>query len=347
MAKEHVYPWEGSCRLLVDSGAGILLVRGWSNDEVKIIDNSGSAEVSHSGSKVYLEGSSIDVSVYLPMTSDILVDGTALDVDLGGLDGRGQLDLTTGSVRIENWRGDLEIDTTTGNITINDLKGNCEIDSGDGGVSLSGCQGTVNIDTGNGSVELNDCQGTLTVDTGGGSVRLWSFKGPVTIDTGGGDVKLVDVSSRNVVVDTGGGGISANLPGGNPGRWTLDTGRGNIDLAIPVDSSLRLELRSQGSIHAEELPLTEVQRRGEGLSGQLGDGRGRLDVNSHSGIITAKAAPAAGFNQETDNQGADEESLRILAMLEQGTITIDEAEKLLDALRGIREEEVGEEDSHE
>lgn len=341
MDSEHVFTCAGRPQLKVDVRNGYLFVRGWDGAEVRI-SGAENTKLRQRGDKVIVEGGApCNLKVYLPRASDVYIDGTDLDIDMGGLNGEGIIDVTGGRIKVEDWQGELEVDATTCNIQCFQCLGDVNVDTSAGSVAFTSCQGNLWADTGAGAVKAENCIGSLEADTSGGDVILHQFRGPVHIDTGRGNVELKGILGRNVYVDCGAGNIEAVLPSVNLGRWQISSGTGDISLAAPEDVSARFEFKGP-HLDLSQLGLTQgAQDRGQ-VSGILNSGQGQVTVTSSRGSIFARQiATAILFNAvpEVENE-IDEESLKILTMLEKGAITTAEAEQLLDALRG-------EEDCHE
>lgn len=342
MNSEHVFTCTGRPQLKVDVRSGYLFIRGWDGAEVRISADE-KTHIRQRGDKIIVDGGvPCTLKVYLPRASDVYVDGTDLDIDMGGLNGEGIIDVTGGKIMVEDWQGELEIDTSTCSIQCFQCQGDVNVDTSRGDVAFTSCQGNLWADTSSGSVKAENCTGSLEADTSGGDVILHQFRGPVHIDTGSGNVQLKGVSGRNVYVDCGVGSIEAGLPSVNPGRWRLSTGAGNISLAVPENISASFEIKGPHLDLSQLALIQSAQDRGQ-VMGMLNSGQGQVTVTSSRGRIFARQVPTAIlFNAEVEEENAiDEESLKILTMLEKGAITTAEAERLLDALRGEEDEDVG------
>lgn len=320
-------------RVEIDAGSGRLFLRGWDNGDVKVESASDKApSIDNTTDKVVIEaGSCCDLTVYVPRQADVIIDGGDLTVDIGGVTGLGIVDVSGGQVTVSDWQGDLQVDTGNGNVRLDQVRGNSEVDTSGGSVEAASCQGSLTADTGSGSVSVSDSRLSLSADTGSGSVTLSRVQGPITVDTGSGSVELRAVSSHNVLVDTGRGEIRAELPGGNPGRWRLDSG-GDISLQVPSNISARFRFVGR-DLDVGTLDLQEMVTGRRELGGTLNQGQGRVHVEA-GGHIRATCTGAAVTLDSRQRTETEDETLKILAMVEEGTITIEEAEKLLDALRG-------------
>jgi len=337
LTAEHVFVCHGRPRLSADVTEGSVFIRGWDGESVRVEDCSG-AEVQQRGNRISLDGSRrCTCKIYLPRNSDVSIDGTNLEIDMAGIRGQGKIDFTNGTVSVENWQGDIEVDCSGGDTHLRQCQGNIQVDSSSGNVDILSSEGNIVIDTGSGSVKIQDSSGSFSGDTGGGCVEIVRFHGPVHIDTGNGNVSLRDVFGRNVNVDCGSGAITATLPGPVPGRWELVTRSGAIDLQVPENISARFEFRGR-QLDVDDIGLESLEQEEKRIKGRLGRGEGNIIAASSTGRISA-CRGAAAVTAEAHWQVQDEESLKILRMLEQGAISIDEADKLLAALNGEDQDE--------
>lgn len=112
-------------------------------------------------------------------------EGLHLDVDDG-----------SGSIEIENVRGDISLEDGSGSLTMKDIGGEVEIEDGSGSIAVSGVGGDLSINDGSGSITVRGVAGSVTVDDGSGSI----------------DVS--DVEEDLIIVDDGSGGLDFSNIGG-------------------------------------------------------------------------------------------------------------------------------------
>ncbi len=319
-------------RVKVDVNTGKVFVRSWEGDDVKISAEGAEPDVNSSGDRIVIRTEQhCQLSLYLPRNCDLTVDGGNMEIDAAGISGTCNIDICDGSVSLCQWQGNVNIDTAHGNVRLEQVEGNLEVDTSGGSVEATACQGSLSADTGAGAVTVTDCRLSLSLDTGSGDVSVSRQQGAVAIDCASGAVEILSVSSHNLLAESGTGDITAQLPGGNLGRWRLRSGN-DIKLAVPANISARFTL-SAGHIDADSLELDNLHQKGNRVSGTLSDGNGRVDVRARGGIFAQQAGPDVTIDiaQPTETE---EETIKILTMVEQGTISIEEAEKLIDALTG-------------
>lgn len=199
---------------------------------------------------------------------------------------------------------DVALYLATGETEVGAVEGDLLIDTGSGAVNARGGSGSLNVDTGSGAVVVEDFQGDLLVDTGSGRVRLSSVRGgEVTVDTGSGEVRGEGIGASYLKVDTGSGQIL--LAGVSAPEVFLDTGSGRVDVELLEDvdelvvdtGSGGVTIRAPSNLGAEievdtgsggidvDLPLEVREVKRNYLRGTLGDGRGRITVDTGSGGV--------------------------------------------------------------
>jgi lia operon protein LiaG len=190
-----------------------------------------------------------DVSV-TEVSADLLVDASAADVTATRTRGSLRVDTGSGSVRVSDAEGDLDVDTGSGDVELARVKG-----------------GMLKIDTGSGSVTSEGVEATrLEVDVGSGSIRLRGVRAfDQRLDSGSGEVDVALVGDvRSMVIDTGSGGVTLRVPPSLGAELEIDTGSGGIDA---------------------DMPITVHRQSRDHLSGRLGDGQGRIRIDTGSGGV--------------------------------------------------------------
>lgn len=209
-----------------------------------------------------------DLVIEVPPGSGFALYLAAGDVEARGVDGRLRIDTGSGTVEAIDISGSLSIDTGSGGIFVRDVEGNLDVDTGSGRVDVAGVSGEVlNVDTGSGRVTGADISVVeLIVDTGSGAIELSAVSASdVSLDTGSGAVELrllTDIESLDI--DTGSGSVTVHAPSDLGARVEIETGSGGIDVDFPVE-------------------VRTIRR--DSLIGTIGDGRGRIVIDTGSGSI--------------------------------------------------------------
>src|SRR6266540_3485453 len=121
-----------------------------------------------------------------------------------------------------------------------------ELHLGVGKAFVSNVDGVIRVDVASADVAADRTRGTLKIATGSGNVDLRDAAGDVALETGSGDVTLKVPPSMSAQVD-------------------LDTGSDDIDLG-----GLTIQVRRLEQDH---------------ITGTIGDGKGRLSIETGSGNV--------------------------------------------------------------
>ena len=214
-----------------------------------------------------------DLRIEIPEGADVIVYNAVGPATARGVRADLRLDLSSGGVTVDDHVGMLEVDTGSGSVTVRNVEGDVEVDTGSGSVDVSGLDGRrVMVDTGSGSVEGQGIRaGSVSVDTGSGRVELMGIRAPeVQVDTGSGSVEIELLDAvESLEVDTGSGGVTVALPEGLDAEIEVDTGSGGIDVDFPVE--------------------VQTMRRNY-FRGRVGDGSGRILIDTGSGGIRLRTA---------------------------------------------------------
>lgn len=192
-----------------------------------------------------------------------------------------------GLVDVSNVDGDLRVDVASADIRARETRGTLNLDTGSGDIKLDRASGTVSLDTGSGEVLVNGMtSGTLDIDTGSGSVALSEVAvDDLKVDTGSGDVELTNVSSSRLDIDTGSGGIRASLRN-SPSTMVVETGSGDVTLRLPESLDATLDLDTGSGDLTVDFPLQLIKKSEGNIRGRIGEGKGRISVETGSGDIS-------------------------------------------------------------
>jgi lia operon protein LiaG len=205
---------------------------------------------------------------------------------------RVSLYLAVGKVSITNVNGELLVDGHSAPVTASGTKGTLVLDVGSGPVHVSGAEGSLSVDTGSGPVEVSGFRGgELSIDTGSGGVTGSGLQASgIQIDTGSGDIQLTAVTSPVLTLETGSGSVGADLHG--PLRdLAVETGSGDISVRAPASLAAEVEIETaSGGIETDfELQVTRHSR--DHVVGQIGNGTGRVAIETGSGDVRLLKSP--------------------------------------------------------
>ena len=234
--------------------------RSWRGDghEVRITGRS------RSGLEAYA-----DLRIAVPRGKSISVNLGVGKAFVSNVEGNIRVSVASADVAADRTRGTLRIATGSGNVDLRTASGAVSLESGSGDITVAGAQGpSLKLATGSGNVTISDGKAELlTVETGSGSIDVTGSSGDdVSFNTGSGNVDVTLVATfRSLSVETGSGDVTLRVPPTVGAQVDLDTGSGDIDLG-----GLTLQVRRIEHDH---------------VSGTLGDGKGRLSVETGSGNV--------------------------------------------------------------
>jgi hypothetical protein len=172
-----------------------------------------------------------------------------------------------------------------GKVAVGNVDGRLSIDAHSAPVNATGTRGELSIDVGSGPVSVTGARGDLSVDTGSGAVEVSRFEGTeLTVDTGSGDIRLSAVSAPEVTVETGSGGVTADLRT-DPTTLSVETGSGNIRITAPSTLGAEVDIETSSGEVESDFPLQVTRHSREHLVGTIGDGRGKIQIETGSGDV--------------------------------------------------------------
>ena len=209
------------------------------------------------------------------------------DLDIAVPDGRALfLALAVGEVRVENVNGRLYVDVASADIASSGGKGDFVFDTGSGDVEVVDHAGGLVCDTGSGDVRIDSVQGgELTFDTGSGNVTGGSIGANRLIaDTGSGDVELRGLRVDRLTADTGSGDVDLDFVV-SPADVLIDVGSGDVRIRVPDGFGASVEVDTGSGGINTGLPIQVLEIDEDRLRGTIGDGSGRLRIDTGSGDV--------------------------------------------------------------
>ena len=251
--------------------------RGW-NTTLRVRDDGTFGDSGNwrpEGREVRITGRGPGLEAYADLRVSVPAGkGVALHLGVGkafvsNVDGVISVQVSSADVSAERTRGTLKIDAGSGNVDVHDASGDVSLESGSGDITATGLHGgLVKLDTGSGNVTLTGAEATkLHIDTGSGDVTVSGAKGDdLSFDTGSGNVDVgLTATFQSLTIETGSGDVTLRVPPTIGAEVELDTGSGDFDLG-----GLTIQVRRLQEDH---------------ISGTIGDGRGRLSIETGSGNV--------------------------------------------------------------
>ena len=221
-------------RVVVEAGAGDLVVRGGEGSDVKadgracaskaeLLDDI-QLEIRREGDTVYLRTvlpemsglvigfapyAYIDLTVDVPKTAMLKLDDSSGDLQVSNVQGAAIVD-SSGDQRVEHIAGDLDVADSSGEINIADVRGGLRLRDSSGDVDVDNVQGDVlvTVDS-SGDLDIRHVTGGVHVrNDSSGDIEIHDVKRDVLIDDdSSGGIRVQDVGGNFTVGSDGSGGI--------------------------------------------------------------------------------------------------------------------------------------------
>ncbi|MFD0682990.1 DUF4097 family beta strand repeat-containing protein [Actinomadura fibrosa] len=153
---------------------------------------------------------------------------------------------------------------------------------------ITGTAARTSIRSASGYVTLDGVHGTTDVNTVSGAVEAQGLEGAVSFTSVSGDLSLAGGSVGRLGARTVSGRIAADVDLVGERRVEVHTVSGEVALRIPESADADVALTSAaGRVDTSFPELVRTDRTvARSVAGKLGDGSGRLSVNTVSGAIT-------------------------------------------------------------
>ncbi len=222
------------------------------------------------GGGQHMHDVSIDYSIVVPPEAEIHATTGSGDLEVNGIKGPANFTSGSGGISASNIGGDVQVVAGSGAIELSNIQGQVQVTAGSGDVTLNAVHSETRLHTGSGDLDISNPGDALEANTGSGDVNIKGASADIRLRTSSGDV----------TVD------------GNPGNsnyWDIRTSSGDVVLQVPPTASFRLYARSSsGDIDAAIPIVMEGTTSKHELRARIGDGKGRVEVQSSSGSISLK-----------------------------------------------------------
>jgi len=164
---------------------------------------------------------------------------------------------------------DLSVDSGDGSVETESVMGNLDIHTGDGHIKVQGAKGQIRLRTGDGSIEGRDLDGQIDADSGDGHITL-------------------DGRFDSLNIRTGDGSINAHAQPGSKvvSSWSIHTGDGSVDLALPSDLNANIDAQTNDGRISLGIPvMVEGQFSNSQIRGKMNSGGAPVKIHTGDGSI--------------------------------------------------------------
>jgi DUF4097 and DUF4098 domain-containing protein YvlB len=236
-------------------------------------------------------------------------------------------------------------------------------------VKIEGIRAEVGVQTVSGDLKLEDLAGELTATTVSGDIEGRSITGTLVVRTTSGDCELRRTRLRRFSINTVSGDFTVETPLISGEQCYAKTVSGDLSLIVPADTKATVHLKSISGSVGCELPAEIVKSGRRHWQGRINGGGAQLEMSSISGDLNIKRGagsvpnvpetPEYTRSEHREEPGAyrpSEEQVstseqpgvgdvdpagtagyastaEVLAALERGELSVDEAMARLDELQ--------------
>lgn len=141
------------------------------------------------------------------------------------------------------------ISVVNGPVEVHGINGPIEINLSNGPLSIENIGGALEVDLSNGPAHIKSCRGALEANVSNGPIAIEHVAGPVNVTVSNGPVAIEDASSSIDATATNGPVSYRGAVGGN---IKMRSTRGGIVLELPGDSRFELDAEAdRGNVHCE------------------------------------------------------------------------------------------------
>ncbi len=221
-----------------------------------------------------------EVSLEKASGKDIRLDSNSGILKVTNVNASGDVEMSTdfGDTRFDSGSANrLHVDTNSGKVTLSalDLSGDLTAKSDFGEISIEKVKAT--------SYDLQTNSGSITADGVLGKVKAHSGYGSVTVKNATGVSLDLSTQSGSVVFEGSLGG----------GPHTVHSDFGAINLTLPADSALNVDLTTNFGTIKSDIPITVILSgdiKKDHQTGTMNDGGDQLTVETDRGNISIEAS---------------------------------------------------------
>ncbi len=200
--------------------------------------------------------------------------------------------LGAGSASVANIDGDIMVDVAAASVTTEHTRGALTLDTGSGDLSVRDAQGDISLDAGSGDVKMNGIRGDrLEVDAGSGDFGASAVAyARAKLDLGSGTTTLSGVAVEDLSLDAGSGDVDVSFAS-QARRVSVDGGSGDLTLRLPKSFAADVDIDAGSGGVRSDFALSRRQDDESHYSGRIGQGGGRLSIDSGSGTVALVKQP--------------------------------------------------------
>ena len=238
---------------------------------------------------------SVSFNITVPEQTNVECSTSFGAIKLANINGNAKGKTSSGSITAENIKGSAKLDTSFGSINCGDISGgDIKLKTSSGKITLTKAAfGDCDVHTSFGSITSSELTGnSLKLKSNSGSINLTEASSTTTdIFTSFGRITCRQIISADLTAKSSSGSIDIACSPSAPPEINANvvTSFGSIDFVAPPNFSGQVELATSFGSIKTDLPITitgEVSKKK--LTGKIGEGKGKLHLQTNSGSIKIK-----------------------------------------------------------
>jgi DUF4097 and DUF4098 domain-containing protein YvlB len=251
-------------RVVLEGISGVMAITAWDRSELEVRSTTGNTPlaVRRTGATLQVEPDgarrrrSLDAVIRVPAWIDVEVGGSALDLNVTGIDG---------ALRVANVSGDVQIRDAGGAVDVRSIRG---------------------------EVVVVDARGAVRASSQADDVTLRRIVGSVEAHSGDGDIILDQIESMSVRAEAQDGNIVFSGAIGNGGEYRFYLHDGDVLLEVPADVSARVHVSTFDGEFTSDFPVrVESFSAGRQFDFVLGQGSALIEIEVFDGEIRLARRP--------------------------------------------------------
>jgi hypothetical protein len=200
------------------------------------------------------------------------------------LSGKLSLSSTSGDIEASGIEGEFSSSSTSGNIQLKDIIGKISLEGTSSDIEVKNLKGELGINCTSGSVVIEELQASLKCSQTSGDLEVKGLSGDVSATSTSGNL-WIEQNQGSLDLNTTSGDIEAKTQISSAKNYYLETTSGDIDLYISKGAQANLKIETTSGEINMDIPMVLKNATRNSLSGILGSGGGKIEVQTVSGDI--------------------------------------------------------------
>jgi|GEM_PF-1997462 len=200
------------------------------------------------------------------------------------LKGKLNLSATSGDIELAGAEGEISSSATSGNIQARDLKGKISLEGTSSDMQVKNLEGNLSIGCTSGTVDIEEFNGTLKSSQTSGDLEGRGLKGDVSVSTTSGDVSI-EQTEGGLDLHSTSGNLEAKTQIVPSKNYYLKTTSGEVYFSISKGAQSDLKMETTSGEISMNVPMVLKTASRNSLSGKLGSGGAKIEIETVSGDI--------------------------------------------------------------